>query len=247
MLFDLRSPGRKRAVQALYVVLALVLVGGTVLFGVGTGLPGIFGGGNNTAQNVDLEEQQQKRLDQVEAQVRRNPQDAKALATLASLRYAAGVAKYGENDVKMPAAAKPQFEAAATAWEKYLALDPQPIDQSVANRMVTVFQTDALNRPADWADTQAAITQQEEAEAEKNGTKVGPAVYLSLLQAQYAAKRDRQAKITVEKLRAVTPKAQKDAVEDAIKAAKDPSSAAAAGGTGSDSGGGTITLPEDEK
>ncbi|MGX6446710.1 hypothetical protein ACVU7I_01365 [Patulibacter sp. S7RM1-6] len=247
MLFDLRSPGRKRAVQALYVVLALVLVGGTVLFGVGTGLPGIFGGNNNTSQSVDLEDQQRDRLEQVQAQVRRNPKDAKALATLASLRYAAGVAKYGENDTKMPAAAKPQFEAAATAWEQYLALDPDPIDQSVANRMVAVFQTDALNRPADWADTQAALVQQAEDEAEQDGTKVAPAEYLSLLTAQYAAKRTRQAKITEAKLRDVTPKAQQKELDAAIKAAKDPNAATSTGGTSGDSGGGTITLPEDEK
>ena len=37
MLFDLRSRGRRRTVQAVYLGLALLMGGGLVLFGVGAG------------------------------------------------------------------------------------------------------------------------------------------------------------------------------------------------------------------
>ena len=37
MLFDLRSRGRRRTVQGVYLALAIILGGGLVLFGVGTG------------------------------------------------------------------------------------------------------------------------------------------------------------------------------------------------------------------
>ncbi|HEY4830836.1 MAG TPA: hypothetical protein VIH85_28975, partial [Solirubrobacteraceae bacterium] len=37
MLFDLRSRGRRRTVQAVYLFLALLIGGGLVLFGVGAG------------------------------------------------------------------------------------------------------------------------------------------------------------------------------------------------------------------
>jgi hypothetical protein len=37
MLFDLRSRGRRRTVQAVYLTLAILMGGGLVLFGVGAG------------------------------------------------------------------------------------------------------------------------------------------------------------------------------------------------------------------
>ena len=54
MLFDLRSRGRRRTVQATYLGLALLMGGGLVLFGVGTGgggggLLNAFGGGSTGA------------------------------------------------------------------------------------------------------------------------------------------------------------------------------------------------------
>src|SRR5436305_4727914 len=64
MLFDLRSRGRRRTVQGVYLALALVLGGGLVLFGVGAGngLGGLLnaftgnGSGNNQNQAVSQQE-----------------------------------------------------------------------------------------------------------------------------------------------------------------------------------------------
>ena len=54
MLFDLRSRGRRRTVQAVYLGLAVLIGGGLVLFGVGAGnglggLLNAFTGGGSTA------------------------------------------------------------------------------------------------------------------------------------------------------------------------------------------------------
>lgn len=251
MLFDLRAPGRKRAVQATYVVLAVVLVGGTILFGVGTGLPGIFGGGNDNSSGQSLEDQRKDQIESAEKRIKANPKDAAAYAAVARLRYAAGLDEYPENATTAPAAAKTQFQQAATAWDKYLSLDPKPVDQGTANRMAGVFGPTGLNQPENWADVQGMITQQAEADAEKSGEPVDASTYLSLLQAQYAAKRTRQAKITETKLRAVVPKAQEKQVDALVKLAKNPddkkAQAAAQAASGTGTGGGTVTLPEDEK
>jgi len=57
MLFDLRSRHRRRAVKVMYSALALLMGGGLVLFGVGTGQSGggllnaFGGGGSSGAQN----------------------------------------------------------------------------------------------------------------------------------------------------------------------------------------------------
>jgi hypothetical protein len=56
MLFDLRSRGRRRTVQAVYLGLAILIGGGLVLFGVGTGsgngglLNAFSGGSSNQSQ-----------------------------------------------------------------------------------------------------------------------------------------------------------------------------------------------------
>lgn len=251
MLFDLRAPGRKRFVQATYVVLAVVLVGGTILFGVGTGLPGIFGGGNGNSGGQSLEDQRADQIKDAEKRITANPKDAAAYAAVARLRYAAGLDEYPENATTAPAAAKTQFEKAARAWDQYLALNPKPIDAGTANRMAGVFAPTGLNKPDELADVQGLITTQAEDAAEKRGEAVEPGIYLSLLQAQYAAKRTRQAKITEGKLREVTPPAQKKQVEALIKVAKNPddtkAQAAAQAAAGGGTTGGTVTLPEDEK
>ena len=56
MLFDLRSRGRRRTVQAVYLGLAIILGGGLVLFGVGAGNG--FGGLLELVHRERLEQQQ---------------------------------------------------------------------------------------------------------------------------------------------------------------------------------------------
>ncbi|MDO9410160.1 hypothetical protein [Patulibacter sp.] len=252
MLFDLRAPGRKRAVQVVYVVLAVVLVGGTILFGVGTGLPGIFGGNSNSASTQSLSDQNQDRLDALEKRVAANPRDAAAWGSIASLRYAAGVEQIPQDATAATPEAKEQFTRAAAAWSKYLALKPDPVDVQVANRMATAFSPENLNRPADWADAQGLSTQAVEEKSEADGTPVPAETYIALLQAQYAAKRERLAKITETKLRDVAPKSDEKLIDATIALAKNPNDtkaqaalqAAQGGGT---TPGGTVTLPDEGK
>jgi hypothetical protein len=58
MLFDLRSRGRRRTVQVVYLFLALLIGGGLVLFGVGAGngfgglLNAVTGGGSSSNQSA---------------------------------------------------------------------------------------------------------------------------------------------------------------------------------------------------
>lgn len=247
MLFDVRAPGRKRLIQFIYLILAVVLVGGTVLFGVGTGLPGIFGGDSDNG-GIDLAKQQREQLEKVDKQVASRPTDAKLLAQLASLRYAAGVSQIDETSTGLPPAAKTEMLKAASAWQRYLDTNPDPIDPGLANKMVAVFSPDALKQPDDWANAQAIVTQAAVDDAKKRGQQPSVNAYLQLLTAQYAAGRKRQARITADKARSVVPKAQKQELEDAIKAAKDPKAAeaaAAAGGSAEQSR--TVTVPEDDK
>lgn len=245
MLFDLRAPGRKRLIQGIYLVLAIVLVGGTVLFGVGTGLPGLFGGNNNTS-TVDLEKQQADRIAQVQKQLAANPKDQKALITLASLQYSQAMAKLPENATETTPEVNTGLRQVVATWDRYLETDPAAVDPALANKMVGVFGPSALDQPNNWADVQGLLVQEADAAAEKSGEDPPINVYIQLLAAQTAAERTRQAKLTEQRIKELTPPGQEKQVRDAIAAAKDPDSAAA-GGAGTDGGqsGQTITVPED--
>ena len=75
MLFDLRSRGRRRTVQVVYLGLALLMGGGLVLFGVGTGsgngglLNAFTGGGRAATRAKSLSAQEKAAL----KQTRQNP------------------------------------------------------------------------------------------------------------------------------------------------------------------------------
>ena len=86
MLFDLRSRGRRRTVQVVYLGLAVLIGGGLILFGVGTGsgtgglLNAFTGNGSGNAQSQAIS-QQEKNADK---QVKVNPNNAAAWAELGS-------------------------------------------------------------------------------------------------------------------------------------------------------------------
>ena len=76
MLFDLRSRGRRRTVQVVYLGLAVLMGGGLVLFGVGAGngigglLNAFTGGGSSSGRSPVVSQQEKTALkaDPAEAQ-----------------------------------------------------------------------------------------------------------------------------------------------------------------------------------
>lgn len=136
MLFDLRGRGRRRSVQAIYVVLALLLGLGLIGFGIGSNTSGggIFdalkggdGGGSNRDKELD------KELTRAVAKVRANPKDAPELANLTSLRV-----QRANLETKTEKAV-PRFQLASESWDQYLALDPKKPDAALASLMVRVY------------------------------------------------------------------------------------------------------------
>src|SRR5512142_1652340 len=89
MLFDLRSRGRRRTVQAVYLGLALLMGGGLVLFGVGAGngiggiLNAFTGNGSGSSQKQVVSQQEKQAL----AAVKANPNDAAAWGQLVLARW----------------------------------------------------------------------------------------------------------------------------------------------------------------
>jgi len=89
MLFDLRSRGRRRTVQAVYLGLAIILGAGLVLFGVGAGsgfgglLNAFKGGGSTAGQTAAVSQQEKAAINATKT----NPNSAAAWAALVQARW----------------------------------------------------------------------------------------------------------------------------------------------------------------
>src|SRR5690242_16147251 len=91
MLFDLRGRGRRRTVQGIYLGLAILMGGGLVLFGVGTGsgggglLNGLSGGPGSGSGSLVVDKQVQAAV----RQTKLHPSNPAAWSELVKAQYAA--------------------------------------------------------------------------------------------------------------------------------------------------------------
>ncbi|HEY7967933.1 MAG TPA: hypothetical protein VID68_12990 [Solirubrobacteraceae bacterium] len=129
MLFDLRSPGRRRMVKTVYVFLALLIGVGLIGFGVGTGgnFGGLFsaaanGGGASGTGNVTA----QRALAKAERAAAKSPNSAAAWASAGEAAY--NVATLPLNYVStsgFTVAGHKALDKMKVAWTHYLALLPK--------------------------------------------------------------------------------------------------------------------------
>jgi hypothetical protein len=144
MLFDLRGRGRRRTVQGIYLMLAILMGGGLVLFGVGSGngIGGLFDAfKSNGGSPKTVISSQEKAADR---RVRLHPNDAAAWANLAEIRFTTAKQNYDPNAQQFTAAGLKELRAASAAWKRYLALNPKSPDPNIARIMVQVYLPGAL-------------------------------------------------------------------------------------------------------
>jgi len=145
MLFDLQSGKRKRVIQVVYAILALLMGGSLVLFGVGSDAPGglldAVGLGSNSSGGDSGYEQQ---IEDAEAKLQTNPNDPEALLELVRYQSLAANTRI-ERDPNtgqvsgIPAEARSELEAAADAWRRYLDTKPKEPDAGAALQVVGTF------------------------------------------------------------------------------------------------------------
>ena len=137
MLFDTTSPSRKRFVQITFALLALLMGGGLVLFGIGsnTGDGGIINPNNPGSSSIlDIAKDD---ADDAQKALEANPKDEAAAAKLAKARLsiaqqAAIDPTTGQLLNEDQEEAQSLLAAADQAWTKYLALGPAKPDGSAA-------------------------------------------------------------------------------------------------------------------
>jgi hypothetical protein len=163
MLFDLRGSGRRTTIKVVYLTLALLMGGGLVLFGIGGDVSGGLVDAITERSNTGSAgtEDFQRRADEADRRARANPQDAAAQAAAARARYQlAGAGEYFDQaSGTFTEEGKAQLQKSSEAWKRYLALDPKPIDDSVASLMVQVYSEVGLNEPENAVRAQEIITE----------------------------------------------------------------------------------------
>jgi hypothetical protein len=145
MLFDLRGR-RRRAVQATYLMLAVLMGGGLVLFGIGGdvsgGLLDAFKGGGGQSGDSAL----QDRIDKQEERLQANPQNQAVLANLVRDYYSLASSQRESGTVGFPEDAKDELRQAGTYWQRYYEAADNP-NPDVAGYAVQIYDVGGLNKP----------------------------------------------------------------------------------------------------
>jgi hypothetical protein len=222
MLFDLRGR-RRRAVQGTYLLLALLMGGGLVLFGIGGDVSGglfdAFSGGSGGGSGNGLTE---KRIERNEKRLAARPADTAALKALVRDEYQLATAQTSSSSVGFPKSARDELQKAGGYWQRYLAAEKGRPDPSLANVALQVFDVTALNKPKQAKEAATIIAAAEET----------PANYIRVVQYAALAGDTRTADLAGKKAVDLAPRAERSTVRAQVQQAKNPQ-----GATGAQQGG----------
>jgi predicted Zn-dependent protease len=212
MLFDLRSRGRRRSVQVVYLGLAVLMGGGLVLFGVGAGngnggiLNAFTGNGSGSNQTQVVSQAEKAALKQTKL----DPSNPAGWSALVQARWtSAGQGNdYNSTTGAFTATGKKELAGATQAWQRYLQLTKSP-DPNLA-----ILAARAYAASGDYAN---------EASAWEIETIADPSAakgYECLAASAYAAKQTRKGDLAEAKALSLVPKLSRTTLKADIDAAK---------------------------
>ncbi len=157
MLFDLRSRGRRRTVQGVYLGLAILMGGGLVLFGVGAGngfggLLNAFSSSNSNNSKPVVSQAEKSALHQTQL----DPANPAAWSALVQARYEAAGQDANQTTGAYTAAGQVKLREAGQAWQHYLQLTKKP-DWTLAELMAHAYEQ--LNDPKSAVGAWQIVTQ----------------------------------------------------------------------------------------
>ena len=210
MLFDLRGR-RRRAVQATYLTLAVLMGGGLVLFGIGGDVSGgLFDAFSDRSGSGNSSEQLEERIDRNEERVEANPRNEAALKALVRDYHALASSQLPTGAVEYPDEAKDDLRQAGEYWQRYLEAETGDPDPSLARLAVAVYDLNGLNEPAQAAAAMRIVAE------EGNDFQS----YLALVQYAAAAGDERTADLAGQKAIDLAPKRLEKQVRQQVKALK---------------------------
>ncbi|TMK38645.1 MAG: hypothetical protein E6G56_13830 [Actinobacteria bacterium] len=212
MLFDLRGRGRRRTIQAIYLLLAILMGGGLVFFGIGGNTSGglldaFKGGGGSSSNGFD------SRVKAAEQQATRTPNNPAVWAQLAHLRFQlAGTGdNYSQTQGTFTPKGRSELGQVKTAWDRYLALNPPRPDANLANEMLQ-----ALGGQGALGDYAGAARAAEIVSA----ARPSYAVYAQLAAFSYLAGQSRKGDLASAKAVSLAPSAQRSSLKQQLDQAK---------------------------
>lgn len=190
-------------------MLAVLMGGGLVLFGIGGDVSGglfdAFSDRSSTSGNQLVEDRIEKNEDKVAA----NPKDKVALQALVRDWYQLATAEADPNTGQFTDEGQERLAEADQAWQLYLKADKTP-EPSLAALMIQVYDPAALNKPADAAKAAELVA------AEQKSAQA----YLQLVQYAALAGQDRIADLAGQKAIDLAPKNQRSTVKTYVEQAK---------------------------
>jgi hypothetical protein len=212
MLFDLRGR-RRRAVQATYLTLAVLMGGGLVLFGIGGDVSGgLFDAFSDRSGGGDASEQLEERIDRNEERVQANPRNEAALKALVRDYHALASSQLPTGGVQYPEEARDELQQAGEYWQRYREAETGDPDPSLARLAVAVYDQGALSQPAEAAAAMRVV-----AEAGNDFQS-----YLALVQYAATAGDERTADLAGQKAIDLAPKRLEKQVRQQVKTLKAP-------------------------
>lgn len=141
MLFDLRGR-RKRVIQVIYVLLAVIMAASLIVIGLPGGINPFAGSGT---VNLDAAEANLERAENLQTRLETEPNNENVVKELIRARFSAGQSLYStDSDTGQPQItdeAVEQLELAAEAWTRYLRMSNNQPDPEVAQLMANVLFT----------------------------------------------------------------------------------------------------------
>jgi hypothetical protein len=212
MLFDLRGR-RRRAVQATYLTLAILMGGGLVLFGIGGDVSGgLFDAFSDRTGGGSANEQLEERIERQEERLAANPRSEATLKALVRDYHALAAAQLPTGAAEYPEEARDELAQAAEYWQRYLEVVEGEPDGSLARLALTLYDTGALNQPKEAAAAMRIV-----AEAQNDYQS-----YLALVQRAAAAGDERTADLAAQKAVQLAPERLKKRVEKQAETLKTP-------------------------
>jgi tetratricopeptide (TPR) repeat protein len=214
MLFDLRGRGRRRAVQVIYISLALLMGGGLVLFGIGGATNGgLLDAFKSNSGSTSASDVFKKRVEAAEKQVKLKPADATAWANLTRVRFQQASVGDGFNQAQgqFTDKGKAELRGAEQAWDRYLKLTDKPSNQ-VALLMVQAFGAAGLNKPDRAVEAQEIVMD--------NASNPTAQQYVQLAALAYQAGQTRKAELASKKAIQLAPKDDQEQIKAELQSAR---------------------------
>jgi len=153
----------------------------------------------------------ERKIDAAQKQSKAVPTDPEPLAALAKLHFQAATLKVNRTG-QYSDAGKAQLRRATQAWERYLALDPQPVDAGVAQLMSAAYGPGSLDDPKKAVAAQQVLT--------ANARRPNPAMFAQLAQMAYAAGEARIGDRAAARAIELAPRSERSGVRKTLQTAK---------------------------